>query len=43
MPGILQDHENIRRELEAGTLELKDLKKSVCRLVDTVWNSNMYE
>ena len=43
MPGILQDHENIRRELEAGTLEQKDLKKSVCRLVDTVWNSNMYE
>ena len=43
MPGILQDHENIRMELEAGTLEQKDLKKSVCRLVETVWKSNMYE
>ena len=40
MPGAVSDHENMREELEAGTLEIQDLKRSVSRLVDTVWKSN---
>lgn len=43
MPGIAADHENMRKELKEGTLDIRDLKKSICRLVETVWNSNMYE
>ena len=43
MPGCNGDHENIRHELAQGTLDIKDLKRSVARLVNTVWNSNAYE
>ena len=43
MPGTLQDHENIRRALREGTLDIRDLKRSIGRLVETVWQSNRYE
>lgn len=36
MPGCSADHENIKEELASGTLEIKDLKRSVARLVHTV-------
>ncbi len=39
MPGTPEDHENIRKELADGTLTLKDLKRSVARVVDAVWKS----
>ena len=39
MPGTPEDHENIRKELAEGTLDLKDLKRSVARVVDAVWKS----
>ena len=37
MPGQPMDHENIRAELENGTLDIKDLKRSAARIVNTVW------
>lgn len=43
MPGCLADHEDERKALEEGRLDLKDLKRSVSRIVDCVWNSNQYE
>lgn len=43
MPGSPGDHENIRRELKEGTLDIRDLKRSVARLVMTVWQSGCYE
>lgn len=43
MPGCPRDHENIRRELKEGTLDIRDLKRSVARLVMTVWQSGCYE
>lgn len=43
MPGADSDHENIRKELEAGTLSMADLKRSVARLVNIVWQSNYTE
>ena len=39
MPGSEEDHENLRKELEAGTLSEEDLKRSAARVVNTVWNS----
>ena len=43
MPGCPEDHENIRRELREGTLDIRDLKRSIARLVTTVWQSGCYE
>lgn len=43
MPGSSEDHENIRQELAAGTLNIRDLKRSVARLVNTIWKSDRYE
>lgn len=43
MPGCLADHEDERKALQDGTLDLRDLKRSVSRIVDCVWNSNQYE
>lgn len=40
MPGIPADHENIRHELEAGTLSMEELKQSICHLVATVWKTS---
>ena len=39
MPGTPDDHENIRKELAEGTLAMKDLKRSVARVVDAVRRS----
>ena len=39
MPGAASDHEDIRRALADGSLPLEDLKRSVARLVKTVWAS----
>ena len=39
MPGAVSDHEDIRRALADGSLPLEDLKRSVARLVKTVWAS----
>ncbi len=43
MPGIPNDHANIRAELENGTLSQEQLKLRIAHLVDTVWRSNRYE
>ena len=43
MPGCPEDHENIRRELREGTQDIRDLKRSIARLVTTVWQSGCYE
>ncbi len=43
MPGCSADHENIRQELGNGTLDIRDLKRSVARLVNIVWKSEVYE
>ena len=37
MPGNQKDHDNMKAELEAGTLSIDDIKRSVRRLVKTVW------
>lgn len=37
MPGEPADHENIRQCLEDGTLDIRDLKRSVARVVRCVW------
>ena len=42
MPGCFGDHDNMRRELEAGTLDMEDLKACIARLVGVIWNSNQY-
>lgn len=38
MPGNINDHNNLKEELEDGKLNIKDLKKSVAHLADLVWN-----
>lgn len=43
MPGAPMDHDNIRQELAAGTLSMADLKRSVARLVNIVWQSRFTE
>ena len=43
MPGCLGDHDNMRKELEEGTLKLEDLKACIARLVSVIWKSNQYE
>ncbi len=42
MPGCLGDHDNLKKELEAGTLDIADLKACIARTVKTVWKSNQY-
>lgn len=42
MPGCDSDHENLRKELEDGTLDIRELKLAVGHLVNIVWNSNQY-
>lgn len=37
MPGIPADHENLEKELSEGTLDIRDLKKSICRVAQTGW------
>lgn len=43
MPGQLSDHENMSRELEAGSLRESDLRKCVTRLVRVILRSSLYE
>ncbi|MGN0746893.1 MAG: glycoside hydrolase family 3 protein [Aristaeellaceae bacterium] len=43
MPGMPMDHDNLRQELEAGTLTLEELKRCIARLVRFALKSNRYE
>ena len=43
MPGIPADEDNIHEELKNGTLDEKDLRACVARVIRTILNSNMYE
>ena len=43
MPGAVSDTENLKAELDAGTLDEEDLKACVARLVDIILQSNQYE
>lgn len=43
MPGHKADHQNLREELEAGTLSIEDLKRCAGRIVNMVWTSNCCE
>ena len=43
MPGDLRDHANIRAELEAGTLDIRELKRCVYHTVKLILQSNQYE
>ena len=42
MPGYEKDHENLRKELADGTLDLRELKLAVGHLVHIIWQSNQY-
>lgn len=42
MPGQLEDHDNMRRELAAGSLSENDLRKCVTRLIRVILQSNFY-
>lgn len=43
MPGDPSDHENIRRKLEEGTLDIRELKRCVCNTINIALQSNQYE
>lgn len=43
MPGDAKDHENIRQELENGTLDIKELKRCVYNTVNITLQTNQYE
>jgi len=43
MPGIIRDHENMKQELKEGTLDIRDLKRSIGRLINIIWQSNQYD
>lgn len=43
MPGQFSDHDNIRKELEQGTLKKEELRECITRLVRVVLRSNLYE
>lgn len=43
MPGDPADHENIRKELEEGTLDIRELKRCVWNTVKVCLASNQYE
>ena len=42
MPGSFGDHDNMKKELEEGTLQIEDLKACIARLVRVIWKSNQY-
>ncbi len=42
MPGCDGDHENLRKELADGTLDIRELKLAAGHLVNIVWQSNQY-
>ncbi len=43
MPGAVSDHADIRRALEKGTLDIRELKRCVCNTVNVILQSNQYE
>lgn len=43
MPGNVSDHENIRKELNEGTLTEKELRDCIVRLVSVILRSGKYE
>ncbi len=43
MPGNPSDHACIRRELEEGTLDIRELKRCVCNTINIALQSNQYE
>lgn len=43
MPGMKEDHENIQKELEEGTLDLRELKRCIYNTVNLILQSNQYE
>ncbi|MDO4284150.1 MAG: glycoside hydrolase family 3 C-terminal domain-containing protein [Eubacteriales bacterium] len=43
MPGLVSDHEDLKRALLDGSLTIEELKKCVVRIVRTVLKSNQYE
>ena len=43
MPGDPSDHENIRKELKDGTLDIRELKRCVCNTIRAALQSNQYE
>lgn len=43
MPGTKEDHENIQKELEEGTLDLRELKRCIYNTVNLILQSNQYE
>lgn len=43
MPGQFSDHENIREELNQGTLKEEDLRKCITRLIRVILRSNLYQ
>ncbi|WP_448915602.1 glycoside hydrolase family 3 protein [Eubacterium ramulus] len=42
MPGCFGDYDNMKKELEAGTLQMEELKACIARLVSVIWKSNQY-
>ncbi len=42
MPGCFGDYDNLKKELNEGTLQLEDLKACIARLVSVIWKSNQY-
>ena len=43
MPGLPEDHENIKKELADGTLTMAELKRCIYNTVNIILQSNMYE
>lgn len=43
MPGILNDHENIKQALADGSLTMEELKRAVAHLLPVVFQSGRYE
>ena len=43
MPGDLRDHESIRKALEDGSLDIRELKRCVYHTVKIILQSNQYE
>jgi len=42
MPGTPDDHENIRKSLEDGSLDIREMKRCVCNTVNIILQSNQY-
>ena len=38
-----EDHENIRKELKEGTLDIRELKRCIYNTVNIILQSNQYE